>query len=51
VRLESFGAFVELTPGIEGLLHIEQLAGQQGGGAGGTCATPGTQPRSGTRRR
>jgi small subunit ribosomal protein S1 len=32
VRLESFGAFVELTPGIEGLLHIGQLASQQGGG-------------------
>ena len=35
VRLEAFGAFVELTPGIEGLLHIGQLAGQQGGGTGG----------------
>ena len=29
VRLEPFGAFVELAPGIEGLLHIGQLAGQQ----------------------
>jgi small subunit ribosomal protein S1 len=26
VRLEQFGAFVELAPGIEGLLHIGQLA-------------------------
>jgi small subunit ribosomal protein S1 len=35
VRLEQFGAFVELAPGIEGLLHIGQLAGQQEGGGGG----------------
>ena len=35
VRLEAFGAFVELAPGIEGLLHIGQLAGQKDGGAGG----------------
>jgi small subunit ribosomal protein S1 len=26
VRVESFGAFVELAPGIEGLLHISELA-------------------------
>ncbi len=26
VRLEQFGAFVELEPGIEGLLHISELA-------------------------
>ena len=25
VRLESFGAFVELAPGVEGLLHISEL--------------------------
>ena len=25
-RLEQFGAFVELTPGIEGLVHISQMA-------------------------
>jgi len=25
-RVESFGAFVELAPGVEGLLHISQLA-------------------------
>jgi small subunit ribosomal protein S1 len=30
-RTESFGAFVELEPGVEGLLHIGELAG---GGAG-----------------
>jgi small subunit ribosomal protein S1 len=35
VRLEAFGAFVELAPGIEGLLHIGQLASQKDGGAGG----------------
>jgi small subunit ribosomal protein S1 len=29
VRLEAFGAFVELAPGIEGLLHIGQLASAQ----------------------
>ena len=27
VRVEAFGAFIELAPGIEGLLHIGQLAG------------------------
>jgi small subunit ribosomal protein S1 len=26
VRLQPFGAFVELEPGIEGLVHISQLA-------------------------
>ncbi len=26
VRIESFGAFVELAPGVEGLLHISELA-------------------------
>ena len=26
VRLESFGAFVELAPGVEGLVHISELA-------------------------
>ncbi len=25
-RLESFGAFVEITPGIEGLLHVSNIA-------------------------
>ena len=25
-RLESFGAFVELTPGVEGLVHISEIA-------------------------
>ncbi len=27
VRVESFGAFVELAPGVDGLVHISQLAG------------------------
>jgi len=26
VRLEKFGAFVELVPGVEGLLHVSELA-------------------------
>ena len=26
VRLEPFGAFVELTPGVEGLIHISAMA-------------------------
>ncbi len=26
-RVESFGAFVELAPGVEGLVHISELAG------------------------
>jgi small subunit ribosomal protein S1 len=29
VRLETFGAFVELTPGVEGLLHVSELGGEQ----------------------
>lgn len=28
-RLETFGAFVEVTPGIDGLLHISELGGDQ----------------------
>jgi small subunit ribosomal protein S1 len=31
-RCEDFGAFVELAPGIEGLLHISELADAQGRG-------------------
>jgi small subunit ribosomal protein S1 len=27
MRVESFGAFVELAPGIEGLLHVSELSG------------------------
>lgn len=26
VRVESFGAFVELTPGLEGLVHVSEMA-------------------------
>ncbi len=26
-RLESFGAFIELAPGVEGLLHVSELGG------------------------
>ena len=29
-RTEQFGAFVELEPGVEGLLHISQMGGQGG---------------------
>ncbi|HVS04474.1 MAG TPA: S1 RNA-binding domain-containing protein [Thermoanaerobaculia bacterium] len=29
VRLESFGAFVELAPGVEGLLHVSEMGGDQ----------------------
>jgi small subunit ribosomal protein S1 len=32
-RLMDFGAFVELEPGIEGLLHVSQLTSSQLGGA------------------
>ena len=28
VRVEQFGAFVELAPGVEGLLHISELGGR-----------------------
>ena len=27
VRLESFGAFIELAPGVDGLLHVSELGG------------------------
>jgi small subunit ribosomal protein S1 len=27
VRIETFGAFVELTPGVDGLLHVSELGG------------------------
>jgi small subunit ribosomal protein S1 len=29
VRVEAYGAFVELTPGIEGLVHLSELGGQR----------------------
>lgn len=29
MRLEPFGAFIELVPGIEGLIHISQLGGEE----------------------
>ena len=32
LRCEDFGAFVELSPGVEGLLHISELADAQGKG-------------------
>jgi small subunit ribosomal protein S1 len=31
VRVESYGAFVELAPGVDGLVHISQLAHLRGG--------------------
>jgi small subunit ribosomal protein S1 len=31
-RAEAFGAFVELAPGVEGLLHVSELARERGGG-------------------
>jgi small subunit ribosomal protein S1 len=31
-RLEAFGAFVELAPGVDGLLHVSELAGHPQGG-------------------
>ncbi len=34
VRVEPFGAFVELTPGVEGLLHISELSPQNQGSQG-----------------
>jgi small subunit ribosomal protein S1 len=29
VRLESFGAFVELAPGLEGLVHVSEMGGDR----------------------
>jgi small subunit ribosomal protein S1 len=29
VRLESFGAFVELAPGVDGLVHVSELGGER----------------------
>jgi small subunit ribosomal protein S1 len=31
VKVESFGAFVELAPGVEGLLHVSEMAGEKRG--------------------
>jgi small subunit ribosomal protein S1 len=31
VRLQPFGAFVELTPGVDGLVHVSRLVPQSGG--------------------
>jgi small subunit ribosomal protein S1 len=31
-RVEPFGAFIELTPGIEGLLHVGEITRERGGG-------------------
>jgi small subunit ribosomal protein S1 len=48
-RVTPFGAFVELAPGIEGLLHVSELGGVGGGGAasggGGGGAGAGRPPR------
>ena len=30
VRLQPFGAFVELSPGVDGLAHVSKLAGERG---------------------
>lgn len=34
-RVTEFGAFLELAPGVDGLLHISELAGRRDGGAPG----------------
>lgn len=31
VRLQPFGAFVELSPGVDGLVHVSRLVGASGG--------------------
>jgi small subunit ribosomal protein S1 len=31
-RVEAYGAFVEIAPGIEGLLHVGEIARERGGG-------------------
>jgi small subunit ribosomal protein S1 len=35
-RVTPFGAFIELVPGVEGLLHVSELGGNAGAGGGGT---------------
>ena len=42
VRLTDFGAFVELEPGVDGLLHISQMSTRPIGGAPGRGATSAT---------
>jgi small subunit ribosomal protein S1 len=32
VRIQPFGAFVELAPGVEGLVHVSELGGASAGG-------------------
>lgn len=41
VSLQSFGAFVEITPGIEGLIHISQISGEKRIGTPGEALTVG----------
>jgi small subunit ribosomal protein S1 len=35
VRIQPFGAFIELAPGVEGLVHVSEMGGGGGGSAGG----------------
>jgi len=34
-RVTDFGAFLELSPGVDGLLHVSEMAGLKDGGGGG----------------
>ncbi len=54
MRTESFGAFVEIAPGVEGLLHISEIGGgrrleprPRGGAAGSGDAGAGAERRHG----
>jgi polyribonucleotide nucleotidyltransferase len=38
VRIESFGAFVNLLPGVDGLVHISQLASERVNSVADVCA-------------
>lgn len=43
VSLQSFGAFVEVTPGIEGLVHISQISGEKKIGTPGEVLSVGQE--------
>jgi small subunit ribosomal protein S1 len=44
-RVESYGAFVELLPGIEGLVHVSELGGEARVQHASDVVTPGQEVR------
>ena len=46
-RITDFGAFVEILPGIDGLLHVSEIAPLPSEGGSGRAARRGTGAREG----